>query len=431
MHMIRLTTLAPGHFHAALVHKTMPAGVASRVFVYGPIDAELLSHLQRLHSYNSRSDQPTNWEIDVRASSDWLTRFRREAPGTVAILAGRNRTKLALMHEAVTHNMHVLADKPWILELNDLPKVEDLLYQATLREVQVGDMMTERYEITSQIQRELLHDAEIFGEMQKGTATEPAVFMESVHYLKKQVSGQPLRRPDWFFDIHTQGEGLTDVGTHLVDLVMWLLFPRRTIDYRHDVNVLSASRWPTLLTRDQFEMVTGHSHWPDFLGDALRDDRLHYFCNNRVTYQLRGVHVRLDVLWDYESEGGGDTHQAMIHGSRSRISIRQGNAPGDHPELYISPSSARELPQVRRALERRVQGWEAKWPGLRVHDLGMQFHLSIPMTLRVGHEAHFARVIEQYLQYLWNPRSVAPWEWPNLLAKYYTTTKAVAMARES
>ena len=39
-------------------------------------------------------------------------------------------------------------------------------------------------------------------------------------------------RPAWFFDNDEQGEGLNDVGTHLVDLVQWTLFPEQAIDYR-------------------------------------------------------------------------------------------------------------------------------------------------------------------------------------------------------
>ena len=43
----------------------------------------------------------------------------------------------------------------------------------------------------------------------------------------KVVSGAPNIRPPWFFDTTEQGEGLNDIGTHLVDLVQWTLFPER------------------------------------------------------------------------------------------------------------------------------------------------------------------------------------------------------------
>ena len=74
--------------------------------------------------------------------------------------------------------------------------------------------------------------AATFGEIVAGTEAEPGVYMESVHHLMKTVAGAPNIRPAWFFDTAEQGEGLNDIGTHLVDLVQWTLFPGRAIDYR-------------------------------------------------------------------------------------------------------------------------------------------------------------------------------------------------------
>ena len=45
-----------------------------------------------------------------------------------------------------------------------------------------------------------------------------------------------------------------------------------------------------------------------------------------------------------------------------------------------------------------------------------------------GHEAHFGEVTERYLQYLVDGKP-ADWEVPNMKAKYYTTTKALEMAK--
>ena len=86
--------------------------------------------------------------------------------------------------------------------------------------------MTERYEITNALQRELSMLPEIFGTLQKGSPEKPAVEMESVHYFYKYVSGNVLTRPTWFMDVTQQGEGITDVATHLVDLVQWECFPK-------------------------------------------------------------------------------------------------------------------------------------------------------------------------------------------------------------
>jgi len=51
----------------------------------------------------------------------------------------------------------------------------------------------------------------------------------------------------------------------------------------------------------------------------------------------------------------------------------------------------------------------------------------IPESFKDGHESHFARVTEKYLDYLLN-HNMPAWEVPNMLAKYYTTTQAQKLA---
>ena len=55
--------------------------------------------------------------------------------------------------------------------------------------------------------------------------------------------------------------------------------------------------------------------------------------------------------------------------------------------------------------------------------------LAIPDALRVGHEAHFAQVTASYLRYVRDPRTLPAWERPNMLAKYYVTTKGTELSR--
>ena len=186
----------------------------------------------------------------------------RERPGNLVVLSGRNRGKIDRIVASVRGGLHVLADKPWILKSEDLPKVEAALAEADAKGVVAYDIMTERFELTSILQRALVNDPATFGEMVKGTEADPAVYMESVHHLMKTVAGAPNIRPAWFFDTAEQGEGLNDIGTHLVDLVQWTLFPDKTIDYKSDVRVLAAQRWPTVIPEDQFRRVTGEPRFP-------------------------------------------------------------------------------------------------------------------------------------------------------------------------
>src|SRR6185503_10008628 len=156
-------------------------------------------------------------------------------PGNIVVLSGRNRAKMGRIRASLDAGLHVLADKPWIIRSNDLPALEDALAVAQRSGLVAYDIMTERYEITSILQRELVNDPETFGSILPGDERDPGVYMESVHHILKLVAGVPNLRPVWFFDIHEQGEALSDVGTHLVDLAQWTLFPETGIDYRRDI----------------------------------------------------------------------------------------------------------------------------------------------------------------------------------------------------
>lgn len=429
---VRWITLDPGHFHAALVQKEMYPGVAPQVHVYAPLGPDLLAHLQRIAGFNARKEAPTAWELEVHAGGDYLGRLLRERPGNVVVLSGRNRKKIDYLEAAVAAGLHVLADKPWIIFPADLPRLEAVLRTAREKGLVAYDVMTERYEITSILQKELVNDEAVFGTAVPGSVEEPGVVMDSMHYLMKLVAGVPNRRPPWFFDVREQGEGLTDVGTHLVDLVPWVLFPGQALEPR-DVAVLAAKRWPTVLSRADFHQVTGETDFPAELAPVVRDDRLDYFCNTLVSYTVRGVHVRLDVRWDFRATtaGAGDTHFARFRGTRSRVEVRQGKEQNYRPELYVVANDAPGRPALLAGVRRKVAALQAAYPGVGVREVGEEVQVTIPDTFRVGHEAHFGQVARQFLEYLRDPRAVPAWETPNMLAKYTVTTQGVERARSA
>ena len=429
---IRFITLNPGHFHAALVQKEMYDQVAPQVHVYAPLGSDLTAHLGRIAGFNTRSQQPTHWELEVHTGPDYLARFAKEKPGNVVVLAGRNASKIDAILAALDAGMNVLADKPWILVPEDLAKLQQALDLAEAKRLIALDIMTERYEITSILQRAFVQDEGTFGKIIAGSPEDPGVFMESVHYLKKLVAGVPLRRPAWFFDIHQQGEALSDVGTHLVDLVMWMLYPNQAVDVSNDVCIMSAKRWPTVLSKSDFQQITGETDFPRDLHEELDGDDLHYYCNTLVNYALHGIHVKLNVLWDVEaSAGGGDTHLGVFRGTRSRVEIRQGRTEKFQPELYIIPNKTMEYGLVQRAIELKLRSLQPEFPGVGMTDLGTHFRVAIPAEYRVGHEAHFAQVTQQFLGYLREPATMPAWEKPNMLAKYVVTTRGVEASRKA
>jgi predicted dehydrogenase len=371
-----------------------------RVSVYAPLGAELIEYLSRVARFNSRAENATNWELDVHISRDPMGEMIRDRAGDIVVFTGRNRGKIDKILAALRAGFHVLADKPWIIVSSDLPKLEEALKVAAETQLAAYDIMTERYEVTSQLQRELVNTEDIFGRVRAVTA-------RSVHNIMKVVAGVPLRRPAWFFDVAEYGEGLADVGTHVVDLVQWTAFADQAIDYRRDIEFMQAKRWPLELSRDQFRCVTGEDPGVE---------RFEYFCNNLVAYQLRGVPVSMEITWEWEAPPGrGDVYEASFEGTRSRIEVRQ----DVRPEVYVVPAAD----GVTEALKRKVAELQGRWPGLAVELSRDEARLSIPERFRVGHEAHFAQVTNQFSEYVADPESMPEWETPGMMAKYYISTK--------
>jgi predicted dehydrogenase len=419
---VRLIALDPAHFHAALVQKEMLAGVARRSAIFAPLGPDLLQHLKRIEGFNARPANPTSWELDVYCTAQPLERMCAQPPGNVVVIAGRNRGKIQKIAASLDAGLNVLADKPWIIDRGGLPALEAALETAAGKGLVAYDMMTERFEITTIVQKELVQAPAVFGQALPGTAADPGVCMESMHHIMKTVAGAPGLRPAFFFDVREQGEGLSDVGTHLVDLVPWTLFPGQAIRCPQEIEITGARRWPTVLGAAQFQSVTGLADFPAELAPWVNRGRLDYYCNTQVSYRIRGIHVRLDVLWNWESPAGGDRHYAAYRGSRSRIEVRQGEKENYRPEVYVAPNGPENRAAVAAALRERIAGLQGAYPGLGCEDLGDEFRMIIPDAYRVGHEAHFAQVLAQFLEYLKSPESMPAWERPNMLAKYYVTT---------
>lgn len=428
---IRLLTLDPGHFHASLVQKSMYPQVSPEVHVYAPAGADLQEHLQRIESFNHRSDNPTRWEEKVFTGTDFLERMLHEKPGNVVVLAGNNLRKTEYIDRSIWAGLNVLADKPMAITPEGFKLLRSAFEDARKNEVLLYDIMTERFEIASILERELARMPDLFGTLEKGTPEDPAVVMESVHHFYKDVAGKPLTRPAWFFDIRQQGEAIPDVGTHLVDLVQWECFPDEAINWQKDIRVLKANRWATKMTPEQFKRVTGQDHYPDYLKKEVGPDgTLNVFQNGDVSYTIRAVHAKVTALWRFEAPPGAkDSHHSMLRGTQAMLQILQGPEQKYQATLYIENKSARTTEQFERVLRPAVAKLAATWPGLDVKPAGNLWQLVIPEKYSVGHEAHFAQVTENFLHYI-SGTAMPAWEVPNILAKYYTTTEAYRLSQK-
>jgi predicted dehydrogenase len=277
----------------------------------------------------------------------------------------------------------------------------------------------------------LVNAPAVFGAMIPADPEQPGVFMESTHHIRKMVAGAANPRPPFFFDITDEGEGLTDVGTHLVDLAQWTLFPDQAIDYRRDLEVQGAQRWPTPITAEQFGEITGAAGFPSELAPYVHGDRFDYYCNNQVDYKLRGAQVRLRVLWNWESPAGVDFHHAVYRGTNASVEVRQTARENYRPELFVAPNGTERRSAVADAVRARIEPLQRTHPGIDMEGSGDELHITVPERYRVGHEAHFAQVVAQFLEYMKSPESMPAWERPNMLAKYFVTTTGLKISRPS
>ena len=427
---LKLMTLDPGHFHAALVQKKMYKNVDSVVYVYAPEGKDIELHIDRIRGFNTRKEDPTMWVEEVYMGPDFFEKMLKEKPGNVLVLSGNNAKKDDYIIRTINLGIHILADKPMIISPEAFPTLENAFKLAAENNVLLYDIMTERYEITTILQKKLSEIPEIFGQLLPGSPEQPSITKESVHHFFKYVSGNPLIRPAWFFDVEQQGEGIVDVTTHLVDLVQWECFPEQIINYPEDIEIINAQRWTTDMSPEQFKKVTGLDSYPEYLTKDIEDGILKVYSNGDIVYKIKDIHAKVSVIWKYQApEGTGDTHYSVMRGSNSDLIIRQGAEEGYKPILYVSAKG--DTAAFSSALNRVIgTDLQKTYPGIAVEKISeSEWKVNIPDEYKVGHEAHFSQVTEKYLEYL-EKGNMPAWEVPNMLAKYYITTSALALAKK-
>jgi hypothetical protein len=188
--------------------------------------------------------------------------------------------------------------------------------------------------------------------------------------------------------------------------------------------------WGTTLTLEQFKRVTGLDKYPDFLKrDVSQGDLLTVSANGEVSYVVRGIHVKVTALWKYQGEpGAGDTHYAMLRGTRANHIIKQGAEQKFLPTLYVENKTRLSTTDFEKVVRDALGKLANQWPGLDTKvETGNFVEIVVPDKYRVGHEAHFAQVTESYLRYL-SQGKLPEWEVPNMLAKYYVTSEAYRLS---
>ncbi len=394
--MHTLLILNPGHFHAALVLREPHPSLSDDIYVYSEPGPDLDRFQEIAESFNKRPVKPTRWKLNIYRGNDCLEKLIHDKKGDIVALAGRNNTKMENIDTLNRAGFAILADKPWVTTQATLP-----FLRATMAADRppAADIMTERYEIATLLQKEFLAEKDVFGEIRIDKDTGPSVFKECVHHLYKIVNQKPLVRPAWYFDIDVQGEGIVDTTIHLVDMTQWMLFPATPIDYEKDIELIEARRWATEVPLDKFVKITGTHQFPQAVQKYVKDGILNYFCNGELIYRLKGIPVHLREIWNLdEPPGGGDTHRSLIKGTRSDLMIRQLPEHDFKTELLIVPRGHRI--QVEETIQDCLEKWSHRYPGLSVNPEKNALLINIPDNLRTTHEQHFCQVRDTFLEHL-------------------------------
>lgn len=403
----------PGHFHAALLVRTSNPRVGRSIHVYATPGPDLDRFIALVTGFNARSEEPTEWHVEVHTSSDPLGQLIDDRRGDSVVVAGRNQAKLATIRRLHDTGLNVLADKPW---LTSSAAVDDL-HRVTAGPPLVMDLMTERHVTANRLRRRIVATESVFGHVIADTDELPALEFDSVHHLCKIVDGQPLHRPEWYYDVRVQGDGLVDIQSHMVDQAQWLIEEVRGADLLDRIELDGAWRWSTPVPLSLFTESTGAAAFPPSLKPHVSDGVLDLACNGQIDYRLDGVRVRQRAVWrPRQSSGGGDIHHSVARGTGANVTIQLGPATGHRPQVHVGPSAGRDL---TARLSACLDDWRAEFPGLTTRPSPLGYELVIPTALDTPHEATFPLVLDDFLDHVDRGR------WPAAIARRIRTRYAL------
>ena len=108
----------------------------------------------------------------------------------------------------------------------------------------------------------------------------------------------------------------------------------------------------------------------------------------------------MSVIWNYKApKGTGDTHQSIMRGSKCDLIIKQGDAENFKPTLYVV--SKGKMITLNRILNNALQSLQSDYPGIEADKISdSKWKIVIPKALKIGHEAHFGQVTNNFLKVL-------------------------------
>ena len=152
---VNLITLDPGHYHAALVQKSMYDQVNPTVFVYAPNGPDVRNHTGQILRFNNRPENPTHWLQEIYTGDDFLEKMVAERRGDIVVLSGKNRRKTEYIKASIDAGLNVFCDKPMCISPEGFEVLKQAFDTARRKNLLLYDIMTERYNVTCILQKQV------------------------------------------------------------------------------------------------------------------------------------------------------------------------------------------------------------------------------------------------------------------------------------
>ena len=401
---MKLVVLDPGHFHAALLQKTMYADVDATVHVYAEEGPDLADYLQKIGATTRGRPTRRRWRIVVHAGPDFLDRFSADRAGNVAVIAGNNRRKTEYLTRAIEAGMHVLADKPMAIDaagFESLRKAFALARREGRAALRHHDRAARDHHDAAEgvlahsggVRRAAAgHRGRSRPSSRKASTTSPS------SCRARRSSG---RRGSSTWRSRAKASS-TSPRTWSTSCSGSAFRARSSISRGTSASSARGAGRPSI--------TPGAVREGDATAELSRipaqgrpaDGNLHAYANGEIDYRIKGVHAKVSVLWNFEApEGAGDTHFSVMRGSKANLVIRQGAAEAlAAGAVHRTRDGRGRALKFASALQRAMREVRETYPGVDAERAGDAWQVVVPASYHVGHEAHFAQVAAQFLGYV-------------------------------
>lgn len=204
--------------------------------------------------------------------------------------AGPNTTKIDVLEWAENHGIHVMTDKPIVIDENGLNRLRGVIDR---NQIKIGMMLTARF-APAQYTLKSMIDEGLLGEIEDFTFLKP-------HKL------HPATRPAWFFDKTLNGGLIIDLMIHDVDMLWWFT-EKKIIGYN---GMLIKNRFP---------------EYPSLYENAV----VNVLLEDHITATMKSDWLMPEA---FESWGDG---RIFVSGTKGRAEIRTSGDPLGQPGPFVA-----------------------------------------------------------------------------------------------